>query len=1012
MKHLLLLFFVIQSVAFAQGNGAIPLKIRSTPANDLVHQGRVLSPIEAFELANSGFDLASLDPSEDQDIWRNRFLGSPSIETRTFPEQTVRFKDFVLSQTGKLRFLGRDSQGETWNFVTSKNVHAQLMRRNLLLKLGYVVPEILFVPRIRIEFDSPIAREIFVKELTEKTLGDSKRWIEKEDTTSVLIHDLICQRTESAIIDLSIGFIPSEIIRGKRVLNALHAVYALTDFSESANLFSWSTGYVFNNHLHLPYPFASEFFSTIDDIRWMANRIAVLNRSDWRQIVEQSHLPSPVAKLILEKLIARRNNLLSLVDSPLASLPYDPRVSEGDSLVEGELQEERFPGYAARFSYGDPDSPMNLRELINYSGVGVIGSMIDQLVTKFNSSPFLNNDRRLEYGIVERRNRNFLEQVIHYIKTNEYKPVPFGFFSLPMANGTVSANREVIAGNYLGTDNLFQLVDSIGVSGFAGFYIGMEGFESIFTSLSAGGSGRAGVYFNRIYSHVKPIQSMKAALRYPLSNILVPLAQIRVGSRIHPILNVSDGEMTEAEQKELMERLIPVFREKMLPGESFIITDTLGSQLALGAGVSLAPLIKAQIGISGNQFVISRVQILKVSEQEYQVYRDLGNIRSSMVSAGLNAVIPLLRLRSGYDRGKVKMDFYRLRFDSEKVDETERKKYRALRDVFVKGDLDWLKVLQDPIRFRYRIRQHQRQANLAVLQGAKYDSRFRLRVLHPAGEQKDLFRRYDAESLGINYELPGSAGFEALVKLLTKKDFPVNGYDGGGNAGFTFLGRAMTKTSTFESSGGYLDDEDYAPVVKVARIWNGWVINRRKAGKILDEIRDRYAHDFFPPDVLNETRKIFLYSFHVNFTFYHEAIRHVASLSNEEIDGIAATDSRKRVFLKRHKIGKLKKLLSRLRVTKDLAAISRVQNKVFDLIESVFTMHGIELLCGGNDRFFVYSRIEGFRSQDENGDQPVFSNSYGEYGHSMVSGPFDYLKRILGVSEAELGVNWLLRRIY
>jgi hypothetical protein len=75
-------------------------------------------------------------------------------------------------------------------------------------------------------------------------------------------------------------------------------------------------------------------------------------------------------------------------------------------------------------------------------------------------------------------------------------------------------------------------------------------------------------------------------------------------------------------------------------------------------------------------------------------------------------------------------------------------------------------------------------------------------------------------------------------------------------------------------------------------------------------------------------------------------------------------------------------------------------------------MHGIELLCGGNDRFFVYSRIEGFRSQDENGDQPVFSNSYGEYGHSMVSGPFDYLKRILGVSEAELGVNWLLRRIY
>jgi hypothetical protein len=62
----------------------------------------------------------------------------------------------------------------------------------------------------------------------------------------------------------------------------------------------------------------------------------------------------------------------------------------------------------------------------------------------------------------------------------------------------------VIAGNYLGTDNLFQLVDTIGVSGFAGFSIGMEGFESIFSQIAAGGSGRAGIYYNRLYSHVKP----------------------------------------------------------------------------------------------------------------------------------------------------------------------------------------------------------------------------------------------------------------------------------------------------------------------------------------------------------------------------------------------------------------------------------------------------------------------------------------------------------------------------
>ena len=1012
MKYFLLFGLFLQSHALAQANGAIPLNYSSPPANDLMYQGKPINPSEAFELSKLGFDLSKLDPSEDQDIWKNRDQQTDQIDNKLYPEQEVRFKDFVLSQTGKLRFLAKDASGETLNFVTSKNVHAQLIRRNILVKLGYVVPEVAYVPKITVKFSSAIERELFVKELTEKTLGDSKRWIEKEDADSIIIHDLLCQKTNSEIVDLSVGYLPSSMIRGKRVLNALHAVYSLTDFNESANLFSWSTGYVFNDYLHLPYVFESEFYASIDDIRWMANRISNLSRHDWEEIVKKSYLPEAVEKLIVEKLIARRNNLLQLVSSATAPLEYDPKVSHGDSLVDGELIEERFSGYAARFSFGDPESPMNIKELINYGSVNVISSLVDSLVSKFNSSPFLSNQKELDYKILERYNRNFLEQVFYYIKNGVYRPVPFGLYTFPYANGNLIASRDVIAGNYLGTDNLFQLVDTVGISGFAGVYIGMEGFESIFKKLAAGGNGKAGIYYNRLYSHVKPIQSMKAALKYPISNILVPLAQIRIGSKINGILNTDEGEMTEEEKKELMEKLIPIFNKKMLPGESFIITDTIGASLSLAAGVGLAAYVKAQIGFSGNQYVVSRIQIFKVSDQEYQVYRDVGNLRSFIAQGGLNVMIPVLKVKYGLDQGRVKMDFYKIKFDQSKLDDEERKKYWALKDVFVKGTLGKLKVLQEPVKFRYRLSQHQKQGNLAVLQASKYDSKFKLRVLHPAGEQKDLYRRYDAQSLGLNYEMPGSAAFEAVVKVLTQKDFPINGYDGGGNAGFTFLGKAKTKISMFESSSGYLNDEDYAPVVKVSRIWNGWSIKQKKALKILQEIRDRYDYDFYPPDVLNEARKIFLYSFHVNFTFYHEAIRNVAKLTHEQIDEIASSESRERVFLRNHKVRKLKRLIDDLREENRLNVISKTENEVFDLIESLFTLKGIEKLCGGRENFFVYSRIEGFRSKDENGDQPIFSNSYGEYGHFMVSGPFDYLKRLLGVSDAELGVNWLLRRVY
>lgn len=1010
--YLILLFHLFVVHALAQGNGTIPLNYVTAPATDLVYEGEPISSSRAFELSRNGVDLSRLDPSEAQDIWKNRIVENQEIQNPVKPLEEVDFKDFVLSQTGKLRFLAKTTSGETMNFITMKNVHAQLLRRNLLVKLGYQVPEINFVPKLKVNFTSKIDRELFVKELTEKTLGDSKRWIEKEEETSVLIDDLISQNTNSEIVDLSVGYLPTSIIRGRRVLNALHAVYSLTDFSESANLFSWSAGYIFNDYLHLPYSFESEFYATIDDIKWMASRIASLTRTDWEDIVAKSYLPEPVEALIVEKLIARRNHLMNLLKLDEYAITYNPRISMGESLVDGELVEEKFDGYAARFSFGDPESPMNIKEMINYGGVKAIGTVMDNLVTKFNALPFLNNTEELEYKILERYNRNFLEQVFHLIQTNEYKPVPFGMYTLPTFNGGIVASRDVIAGNYLGTDNLFQLVDTIGVSGFAGVYIGMEGFEGIFGDLPISGNGRAGVFYNRLYSHVKPILNMKSALKYPLSNILVPLAQIRVGAKMKSIMSTDETDMNEDEKKELFEKLIPVFNQKMKPGESFIITDTIGASLSVGVGVNFMKILTAEIGVAGNQLIVSRIQIFKVSDSEYQVYRDLGNLRSFQAQARLSAYIPIIRIKYGLDQGRVKMDFFKLKFDQGKLDAAEREKYSALREVFVKGTIGRLKNLQEPVKFRYRLKQQEFQGSILVAQGTKLDSHFNVRVLHPEGEQLDLFRRYSAESKGLNLASPGTEVFEVLVKILTKKSLGIDGYDGGGNAGFTLFGKAQTKTETFEASADYLKDENYAPVEKVARIWNGWSINQAKAMKILDEIKSRYAYDFFPPDVLNDTQRIFLYSFQVNFTFYHGAIRHLLALTDDELDEIVAADLRDDLKLKRLKVHQLKKFLRKLKNSDDLVHISKYQNKVFDLVESIFTINGIEKLCGGKENFFVYSKIEGFRSKDENGDQPIFSNSYGEYGHFMVSGPFDYLKRLLGVSESELGVNWQLRRIF
>ena len=1003
MTKLFLLLLVYTSTAFAQGNGAIPLNYTVAPATDLVFQGELISASRAYELSQQGIDLSTLNPNEDQDIWKNTIKKNSEIQNNIAPQMTVDFREFVLSQTGKLRFLAKTANGETLNFITSKNIHTQIIRRNLLVKLGYLVPEITYVQKLRVNFPSSIERDLFVKELTEKTLGDSKRWIEFSDEKSILIDDLISQKTNSEIVDLSIGYIPSGMIKGRRVLNALHALYSLTDFSESANLFSWSTGFIFNDYLHLPYQFDAEFFATLDDIKWISNRIAQLDRNDWHEIVAKSDLPAAVEKLIVEKLIARRNNLLTLVKSNELPLNYNPKINDGDSLVDGELLVEKFDGYAARFSFGDPESPMNIKEFLYYGGVKVLGTLIDQLVSKFNALPFLSNNANLTYNIQERYNRNFLEQVFNLIKTGVYKPVPFGIFALPSYNGNIIASRDVIAGNYLGTDNLFQLVDTVGVSGFAGAYIGMEGLS---------GSGSGGVFYNRLYSHVKPIMSMKAALKYPISNILVPLAQIKLGHQLKNITSTDEADMTEDEKKELMDKIIPIFNEKMLPGESFIITDTLGSNLNLEVDTGFLKIITAAIGVAGSQLVVSRLQIFKVSDTEYQIYRDVGNTRSFQAQAKINAIIPIIRVKYGVDQGKVKMDFFKIKLTKGKLDDEEKAKYSALKDAFIKGTIGKVKALQVPVKFRYHLNQQMLQGSVLFLQGTKIDSHFDVRILHPEGQQLDLFRRYSAESAGLNYSAPSTDAFDVIVKLLTQNELGLQPYDGGGNAGFTFLGRAKSKIETFESTKDFLSEENYAPIVKLSRIWNGWSINQKDALSILAEIKSRYDYDFFSPDVLNETKKIFLYSFHVNFSFYYEAIRNVLAMTPEKIDEIVASDARSDLKLRRLKVNQLKKYIRWSNGITDLEHLSQYQNNVFDLIETIFTMKGIEKICGGKENFFVYSKIEGFRSKDENGDQPIFSNSYGEYGHFMVSGPFDYLKRLLGISDSELGINWQLRRIY
>ena len=71
------------------------------------------------------------------------------------------------------------------------------------------------------------------------------------------------------------------------------------------------------------------------------------------------------------------------------------------------------------------------------------------------------------------------------------------------------------------------------------------------------------------------------------------------------------------------------------------------------------------------------------------------------------------------------------------------------------------------------------------------------------------------------------------------------------------------------------------------------------------------------------------------------------------------------------------------------------------------SIDGLKKLLGGDDNFFVISRVSGFRIDDEDGDQQILSNSLGQIGAESVFGPIKDITSKIGISESEFFAYWI-----
>lgn len=1020
--------------------GSIPRAAgQRSAATDLVLDGVTLTPDQAEQLSKSkGLDLSKVDPATS-DLW-SRGAKSTTVSPLTVQatDETFGYVDTVLSMIGNFRFTVQkiDAQGvpRTYTIFLSKNVHNVLLRRALLMKMGYQVPDVKLLKKFTVKFTGNFSRNAFITEMGKSTFGDG-RWIlnenDKNGDTAVL-QDAVIISADNQIYDLSQGAITAGTVQGRRVLNSVLVPYNLVDVPESVNLLTWHPGRIMNDMIYLPYADGDELNPSYDDARWATKLIGALTRDDFKQIVAAGQYPKPVAALLLEKLMSRRQTLASYFNVNIPKLnDFDPTISlpAGQGLTGGKITQLDFPGYGSRFAYGDPLAPLSSSEIRAFAKSRFFGSLIDNAVAQFNANllPHANLNKDVYDHQVQLAQNNFL----NFLKTGKSANTPMGFWTTPMFWGNLIVSRDIVTGSYLGTDNLVQIADSFGFSVEGGVFVGVDGLPA---QLSVSAQAKLG--FVRTYTHIKPIKSIKAAIKEPFRNIIVPLLKKDFAKTLDAVAAMKpDGQITEDQQKTITDSMSQ-FSKLMGVGESILITDSLSGLAGVTAAYGLAKNIDIYGSLSANKVVVRRLQIYRKDDNTIQIYRDPADYSIMSASVGFNAFIPIFTLRLQRKAGVSQTFFYQLNIQPDAAKNSDViADVRALRSTLLENNTEAADSLGKPFQINHKFEEKSADTKILMWRWLGLETSDVIQAIAPTGEKKNFLYWSEAKMAGKSYEDVASDLIAKTLEEVSGAHNIIVQTPGNGLPGQGIFGSSVSRRTAFESELAPSPSKN--PIaesyVEISYEWKGWEISKDGIMKIIKQISDKFSFAFYPPNTLSSTTKIQLYSLQLRMSIFTEGIKALAeapaqklrdilvrenkfSLQNDCSSGsICASYGGNNVQQRSESIME-KFALSQKRYFKaidagDAKEASKQGLKMVSAIESVASTKGLIEMVGGNNNVFVKSSINGFRQNDEAGDSSILSDTLGQIGSAKRSGPLRFVQQNLGMTDSEFFDYWILNKI-
>lgn len=1011
---------------------AIPLGYSADIASDLNISNTHLNPQELHDQYENEWekklDLSKVQPIEDEDYWitsPNSKSSSSNLPISNF--ESLQFHSYKegIEKDYIFKFHVTDKNGNIYILKLSRFNFQEIIRSEILKKMGYLIPEKVELEKVKITFNNSEDLDKFMTELKYFLGQDNhKMWVDTKFANSINLKDVLIQRIEDGLkTDLSISPKFFAETQDKRIFRALVAPYALTHMnSSSINMFNWDAGRIESANIMLDNPETFKFNASIDDLKWGVTEIAKINRSEWQSIVAKSKLPYCVQALLVEKYISRVKSLVQLLSIDASFDSIATNLTCKSEVIDGKLLVDSYPSHPAQFAFGNVKNPMTQEEMSSLLWSRLYQFGYQAMVGVFNSIPYLTTD-------IDKVNQENVTRLINdAIKRSKIsgknENIAKDSWNKPFYKAGIIFDRQIVAGSFLGTTNSVSKAETIGFRLGGGI---LKGISGILPDFNKNGDfnivrlpfAQAGVDagVTMTISHIEPVLSVKEAFSGFKINPFKKTNLLKEKNKLAAILKPVFSD------KEIDQSAIDSFLENFSISESLIINMQADTAASIGGRLS-AKIFQLDLALKTEAATILRTHITRVNQNTIHIYKNNGSYIAPSFNAKGSAYLPIVRYLIEQMNGMANTEFFSISID--KNDPKLKQNIAALYDVIKKGRFKKIYDLQTPYDLKFKFMERSQQMGLLMLTKNKLKQSLTVEITNPEKEKRKYVRSANSLIKGVNYYDYALDSADSLIFLFTNWNPPLS-------SNYTFRpsnqigGEAFVRSTTYEAE--ISNNITSQPTIKLQRFYSGFKSKTKKVKNKLNKIFNHYHHNFFSDNALNGVDQLFLYQLEVEFNLYPEALNSIITYPENKLKelyrlsnnlGIPSEDLSKKTSQEKPGLSKFLKLRKNLLKNKDISS----RNYNFDLITLInhiddsLTLPGLIQIYGGLANFYITSQIVGFRSGVEfeetvASDRSIFGNTLGivrDYNLGPLSNNMVRSNTTPGIVEGELFLQWIMRR--